>query len=281
MCRAPGQLRTSIWHAPAGTLEAAEAELRRRVERHLGDYLTFELTSSRATGRGDNQPGVDTRRLVFTCRDTDTGRTVGDVPVNLVVGHRPVGEVETVEPVNRMLLHRHLPSAPYRLYPLVDHVADKVCATMSTYTGRSSSRVKDLVDLAVIARTQRLDMNQLRSAITAKRDLAGLDPFEEFTIPDTWAKTYRQLASSTPAAGELVDVAETSTVVSSMINPTLARSPATPAVWVPERGWLDPAEAAAIATTIEEEAGGTVHVRSHIRAGWPVVEHWRNPRDSG
>lgn len=39
----------------------------------------------------------------------------------------------------------------WRTYPLVDHVADKVCAIIERHDGRPSTRYKDLVDLAAIA----------------------------------------------------------------------------------------------------------------------------------
>ncbi len=45
-------------------------------------------------------------------------------------------------------------SYPYRLYPVANQIADKVCATLADYHGRPSSREKDLVDLVVIAVTQ-------------------------------------------------------------------------------------------------------------------------------
>lgn len=267
--------------AATGSLDDAEAALRRTVERDFGDHITFELASSRPTGRGNDQPGVETRRLVFTCRDAATGRKVGDVPVDIVVGHAPVGEIETIEPTNRVHLPKSVPSAPYRLYPIADQVADKVCATMSTYAGKPSSRVKDLVDLVVIARTQRIDIEQLQAAITAKRDLSGLDPFQEFTSPEAWARTYRALAASTPAAGGITDVDEARDLVSAMVNPALADTAAAPSTWVPDQGWISPDEAEKTSTTVEEGPGGTVHVRSHTRAGRPVKEHQRAPRTSG
>ncbi|MDN5768654.1 MAG: hypothetical protein L0H96_17860 [Humibacillus sp.] len=94
--------------AGGGSLDDAIADLQRRVERDLGDHLGFELTSSRVTGGGGNQLGVQTRRVVFTCRDQGTGREIGDGPVGVVVGDAPVGEVETREPVNRLQLPRPL-----------------------------------------------------------------------------------------------------------------------------------------------------------------------------
>ncbi|MEO5746139.1 MAG: nucleotidyl transferase AbiEii/AbiGii toxin family protein [Terracoccus sp.] len=268
--------------AGGGSLDDAIVDLQRCAKRDLGDHLGFELTSSRVTGGGDNQLGVQTRRVVFSCRDQATGRKIGDVPVDVVVGDAPVGEVETREPVNRLELSRPLRAHPYRLYPVVDQVADKVCATMATgYPGgMASSRVKDLVDLVVLARTQRMDLDQLRVAIATKSALSGLKPFASFAIPPGWGKRYRALASTTPAAGGLVDAEEAAAFVGQVINPALGPASEQTAVWVPGAGWADPdhLEAAASQACLDDDGGGYVRVRRHVRSGWPVRAHWRAPR---
>lgn len=268
--------------APSGSLEEAVDALTRCAQRDLGDHLTFELTASRVTGAGDNQPGVQTRRLVFTCRDRATGRRVGDVPVDVVVGPAPVGQVETIEPANRLHLPRPLPAYPYRLFPVVDQVADKVCATMATNYpgGKPSSRVKDLVDLVVITRTQQLDLDQLRAAITTKRVLSNMEPFEAFRIPDGWERRYRDLAGQTHATGGLLDVVEAEALVRQLVDSALAPAGGPAAVWVPGAGWTDPVDVSEVqaAVTAAEETGGGVHVRNHTRSGWPVREHWRAAR---
>ncbi len=91
--------------------------------------------------------------------------------LDVVVGPSPVGRPEVVEPANRLHLRRPLVTHPYRLDPIADQIADKVCATMDTNYpgGKRSSRVKDLVDLVVLAHTQSLDLAELRQAIEAKR----------------------------------------------------------------------------------------------------------------
>ncbi|KJQ53839.1 nucleotidyl transferase AbiEii/AbiGii toxin family protein [Microbacterium sp. SA39] len=56
----------------ATDLDAAQDALELAASRDLGDHVSFQLTASRATGRGENQPGVLTRRLVFTGQDATT-----------------------------------------------------------------------------------------------------------------------------------------------------------------------------------------------------------------
>src|SRR3546814_18700220 len=101
-----------------------------------------------------------------------------------------------------MHLKRQLVTHPYRLFPVVDQIADKVCATMRTdYPGgRRSSRVKDLVDLVVLAQTQSVDMDDLRVAIATKQALRGMARFAEFPLPDTRHTTNPNTAKGHPPA---------------------------------------------------------------------------------
>jgi len=206
----------------SGDLDEAQAALERAAGRDLDDHLRFELTGARDTGRGDNQPGVQTRRLRFSCLDAQTGRKVGEIPVDVVVGPAPVGTIETVTPANRLSLPRDLRAPQYRLFPVADQVAEKVCATMQDYDGRPSSRVKDLVDLVTIARTQQLSMRELHAAIEHKRRQTTLDPIETFTVPDGWERQYRTLAEATPSTGGITDVHDAEQFVRSLVDPALA-----------------------------------------------------------
>jgi len=261
-------------------LDDAQAALEQAAGRDLGDHVRFQLTSVRETGRGENQPGVATRRLTFTAVDQATGRKITDVPIDIVVGPPPVGRVETIEPSNRLQLSRPLPSHPYRLFPIADQIAEKVTATMSTYNGRPSSRTKDLVDLVTIARTQQVDLRELQLAIDAKRALSRMDPITEFQVPDGWERSYRALAARTPSAGGVTDIDDALAIAKQLVDPALAPTPVTSGTtWVPGTGWTDTPESAAL----EADAGtsGEVHVRPYVRDGIPVTEHWRSKRGSG
>ena len=56
--------------------------------------------------------------------------------------------------------------------------------------GKRSSRVKDLVDLVLIAHTQTVDLDELRAVIAAKREFSRIGPFEHFDVPSEWTRTY-------------------------------------------------------------------------------------------
>jgi hypothetical protein len=217
----------------ASDLVEAERTLSELVDVDLGDHLTFRLIRSTPTGLGDNQPGVATRRYIFACIDVDHDLQIDTVTVDVVVGPPPVGRPEIVEPANRLRLRRPLATHAYRLFPVADQIADKVCATMdSNYPGgKRSSRVKDLVDLVVLAHTQTVDLAELRAAIAAKRAISGIDAFKRFDIPPDWTRTYPSTAKGVPSAESFT--AETAAaLVSSFVAPALDNSSDT-ATWDP------------------------------------------------
>jgi hypothetical protein len=218
----------------AGDLAEAELVLTELVDVDLGDHLTFRLIRSTPTGLGDNQPGVATRRYFFACIDADHDTQVDTVTVDVVVGQSPVGRPEVVEPANRLYLRRPLITHPYRLYPVADQIADKVCATMDTNYpgGKRSSRVKDLVDLVVLAHTQGLDLAELRLAIEAKRLISNIDPFDHFDIPADWTRTYPTTAKGVPVATGFT-ASTAAVLVASFVDPALDKSSNT-ATWDPQ-----------------------------------------------
>ncbi|SKF61398.1 Nucleotidyl transferase of uncharacterised function (DUF1814) [Mycobacteroides abscessus subsp. abscessus] len=265
--------------ATVGTLDDATDALAEVASRDIGDHISFQITSAANTGLGDNQPGVDTRRLLFTATAHGSAKPITKVPVDLVVSSAPVGQIQTITPANRLHLPRPLPVSPYRLYPMVDHIADKVCATMMTYPGgRPSSRVKDLVDLALIARTQSVDLDQLRLAIATKRTLSKMDDFTHFTIPDGWQSKYRLMASRVPALADDLDITHALGLVTAMIDPALTPPTNTARQWNHHTaGWTEtvPAEPDPVLDDTK-----TVHVRTHTRAGQLISEHRRTPRNT-
>jgi hypothetical protein len=275
--------------ASQATLDEAVADLRSRVQRDYGDHLTFEFVSSRATGQGNTQPDVRSREVTFACYAGSGAarKRFGEVKVDLVVGPPPTGDVEVVDPAARLQLARPLQSAPYRLFPLVDQVAEKVCATMSrAYPGgRPSSRVKDLVDLVVIARTQTVPLRPLQLAIATQQIHSRLEPFEQLVIPEGWGNRYQAMAVMTPPAAAVPTVEHAGELMGSFLTPALAPGRAPDAIaWRLDRGWTDAADLTAPAPAVEEAAAsgdGDVWVRSHTRAGNPIAGHWRSRRGGG
>ena len=138
------------------------------------------------------------------------------VKIDLVVGCHVTGEVDA-HPADGLekVLQSHVPHI--RLYPIVDHLADKVAATMQSYPSSDgdspSSRVHDLIDIAHIALTEEINGNQLIVAIESERIQRGLPPYKQgFQCPPHWAELYRKRKGSKGSApqsfDEAVDVAK-------------------------------------------------------------------------
>ena len=141
-----------------------------------------------------------------------------DLVVKAVVTDTP----EIIIPSNVLALPK-LSQCEYRLYPLVDQMADKVCATLSLYNGHPSTRVKDLVDLVVLTLTQTIDGGSLDVAITREAASRGLPLPETFTVPPDWDAFYRRLASPIPDCKDYLPVSLAASLINALLEPVLAR----------------------------------------------------------
>ncbi|WP_306323479.1 MULTISPECIES: nucleotidyl transferase AbiEii/AbiGii toxin family protein [unclassified Streptomyces] len=138
----------------AESLTGALTGLRRATSRDLGDHFTFELSEPRSLVQGVEGVRVPVQALL--------GRRVYEkFHVDLVTGVQVTGVPEMSEPIVALDIPG-LVRPDYRLYPLADSVADKVCAIVERHQGRPSTRFRDLCDLVLIARSQSLGAADLR-----------------------------------------------------------------------------------------------------------------------
>lgn len=122
----------------------------------------------------------------------------------------------------------------YRLYPVVDQIADKVCATMTTYNGRPSSREKDLVDLVVLATTQEVAGSALRVAINTEANRRRMEPFTQLLVPHGWGRGYAAMAKTVPYCTRFRSIDQARELVTRFIDPTL-NGHAESSDWSPQR----------------------------------------------
>ena len=201
------------------SLAAALTELRRLAALDLGDFFRFEYVSHTDSLGGKQQAYTEGIRVSF---DVYLGVNKKDrLSVALVVKAVVTETPETIIPSNVLTLPK-LPQCEYRLYPLVDQMADKVCATLSVYNGYPSTRVKDLVDLVVLILTQTIDGGRIEVAITREAASRGLPFPETFTAPPDWDASYRKLASPIPDCKDYLTVALATSLVNALLEPVLA-----------------------------------------------------------
>lgn len=163
-------------------LDSSLVELRRLASIDLGDFFTFEYQSTRPIGDGDNQPYLNGCHVTFAMR---LGRKrVGKLGVDLVEHHGFCQVEAPAEPMNRVQIG-DLRTYPYRLYPVVNQFAEKVSAVLELVNGCESTRVKDNVDLVILAKTQHIKADVLHSAIEAEFRKRHVGWPDDFRVPNS------------------------------------------------------------------------------------------------
>jgi hypothetical protein len=123
----------------------------------------------------------------------------------LDVGFRRDGATEALR-TEDLLGFAGIPPLEIDAVPLEVQVAEKLHAYTRTYAdGRTSTRVKDLVDLALIAELSNLGATELRHAIEAIFTLRATHPTPS-ALPSPareWAVPFRQLAEEVGVPGAL------------------------------------------------------------------------------
>lgn len=213
------------------TIDKALADLKRLAAIDLDDHFHFEYASHEASIRADTQPYLDGYRVTFNIFIGVTAK--GSLHIDLAVGAGMTDYATTFAPATSLDLPR-LTSNPYRLYPVVDQIADKVCATMNVYEGRASSREKDLVDLVVFAVTQDIDGAALTRAVDTERRRRQMDPFNAFVVPATWGPGYTKQSKTVPYCSGYGTVEAASKLTARLINPALTGE-AKDAIWSHEK----------------------------------------------
>lgn len=218
----------------SNSLDVALSDLRRVAAIDLGDFFRFDYVGHSDAIDGNQQTYVIGYQVNF---DVSIGaRKKDSFHVDLVVNATMTDEVEIAEPANALNLPK-LASRPYRLYPVVDQIADKVCATMATYGGRPSSREKDLVDLVVLATTQTVTADALGHAIRAESSARSLPPFTELVIPTAWGRVYARDAKDVPYCSDYPTVDAARQLMRAFIDPVLSAA-VSGRTWSPEsRTW--------------------------------------------
>lgn len=146
------------------------------------------------------------------------------VKIDLVVGCRVTGSIDS-KPNDGIGTALRAEFPQIRLYPIVDHLADKVAATMQPYltsTGEEkSTRVHDLIDIAHIALTETIDGDELRTAIESERGERGLPTYDQgFQCPPAWASLYpKSLRKRGEAPDNFVDALR---IAQDLINPAIS-----------------------------------------------------------
>ncbi len=185
----------------AVALEVADRELREAAALDLGDWFVFEAGAVREVGDGATGLRVPIRALVGP---TDWAAFHVDLVGNEVT---MTGAPEQMPALARVMMP-DVEQRGYRVYPLVDHVADKIAATFDRY-GKArapSTRYKDLIDLVAIARAAAVEAEGQIVALHSEAERRSVELPTVFAVPDfeAWKRGYEA-----EAARSLLEVATT------------------------------------------------------------------------
>lgn len=213
--------------------ETAVTELRQAAAMDIGDWFRFEV--------GAAQPIADEIVALRVPVTAYVGPTVWQsFRVDLVGGAASMtGEPEQVPPLARVMMP-NVEQHGYRVYPLVDHIADKVAAFYQRYGDglRPSTRYRDLVDLVAIVTVASVGADDERDALSSQFGRRGLALPARFDVPDRplWEAGYAREAerSLLDVAGTLDEALE---IVRPFIDPVLDGSAS--GKWSPARcAWV-------------------------------------------
>jgi hypothetical protein len=216
--RARHTLDLDLYREESG-LDEAEAALRAAAALDVGDFFRFTLSP----GRPVTQTGVVRRVPVVAY----LGATeFASFHVDVIVGIEMTGEPDdgpplvATEPLGLKTVH-------YRIYPLADHVADKIVAFLQRHpgvggVGQGSTRYRDLADLAVIAHREAIAAADLRVALMSEVGRRGLSLPATLPVPTTgaWRAGYARVARDVPDLAER-DLDSALSTVRAFIDPIL------------------------------------------------------------
>jgi predicted nucleotidyltransferase component of viral defense system len=161
----------------------------------LDDRFEFAIERAQVD---DDLPGGGQR---WTVAATLAGREFERVAIDIGFAAEPVFKPEAIASSH---LLDFADIAPVRIptVAIEQHVAEKLHAYTRTYAAdRPSSRVKDLVDIVVIAHTTTLDADRLICAIREIFQRRGTHPVPHVVPPPPgdWGPGWRRLVANVPA----------------------------------------------------------------------------------
>ena len=160
----------------------------------LGDFLTFEVGPDRDHPEIQND-GMLYDGLRFRAECRLAGKLYGQpFGVDVAFGDPILGEPE-VAMADDVLGFAGIPPPKLRVYPIETHIAEKLHAyTMPRK--RENSRIKDLPDLALLAKIREIDGALLRMALEQTFTFRKTHPLPSFLPepPSSWVDVYRRMA---------------------------------------------------------------------------------------
>jgi hypothetical protein len=193
----------------------------------LQDWFSFAVRPTTAALPGPGHGG-----LRFFVTALVAGRMFEGFHVD-VGGGDPVIEPAEMLKTPSILTFAGIPPVTVPCYPLTQHLAEKVHAYIRPRATGESTRVKDLVDILLIAEHMTISGPVLRTAIQATFTAQGMGllPPRLPAPPPAWALTFRKLAEEVGLS--CATLAEADQAARRIIDPVLGGT--AQGNWSPER----------------------------------------------
>lgn len=201
-------------------LDAALRELIKLVETDLDDFITFEFAEVMPIKANEEyRSGISVRFI-----PTLGFKRMQTIRIDLVVDEVDLEKTELITPADTLQVDG-LKTCDYRVYPVENALADKLCALLEKHDGRPSSRVKDLVDIAVYAGACVIDGNKLQKVIHREASVRHLAVPESFQVPEEWGrsqeKQYEKMWLQTGLPESLKTIRGAVTLSEALFNPAV------------------------------------------------------------
>lgn len=191
----------------------------------LGDWFSFEVAS--ATEIAVEGPSV----LRFNIRTLLDSRAFESFHIDVGVGDPIIGSIDYLDTPN-LLSFANLESVSIPCYPVNQQIAEKLHAYSRPRGSGPSSRVKDFVDIILLAGLGKINKQKLLAAIQATFDHASTHeiPSEISPPPKEWLRPYNNMTESLGLSEVSFD--EAYIRLQKFLNPILSEAEAN-AVWLP------------------------------------------------
>jgi len=185
----PARLASPSWEYTENQIDAQVREqLQIAAECDLGDGFQFRVRLSKRAGL----PGGGIR---FAVEARLAGRVFARFHLDMGLGDTVLDPPEWVAS-SALLDFAGILAAQVALYPLAQQIAEKIHAYTFPWQGRDNTRVKDLVDLVLLAQLEQVEPERIRRALAATFKARGTHPLPAKlpAPPGDWAESYADLA---------------------------------------------------------------------------------------
>lgn len=200
----------------AGAIDEVERRLREAADLDIDDWMRFEIGPAvKVIASGAQACRVKARSFIGT-------KLWAAFQIDIVAdGVLITGSADSAPPLTEVHITDRQ-RMTWRVYPLVDHVADKVCAILERHTDHPSTRFKDLIDVVAISRHATVKADRQQQAMATEAARRNLELPTTFDVPDhrLWERGYRAEARRTVGL-DAITLEMALTAVRPFLNPVL------------------------------------------------------------